>query len=180
VVPGSVNQTVTVTEATPLIDTTNGTIGGTLQQGAIVDLPLNGRNFQALDQALLAAGFTAVLKAPSGFAFWRVGKGGIIARSADAGKTWIAQVSPSMEDWLAGAAMSDKTCWLVGGHGAIARTTDGRHWKKIAAPAAAADSAGAFPDWLAVTATNKNSVAIVARDGRKFATSDGGKSWRQQ
>jgi hypothetical protein len=118
-VPGSVNQTVTVTEATPLIETTNGTLGGTLQQGAIADLPLNGRNFQALDQALLAGGFTAVLKAPSGSAFWRVGKGGMIARSADAGKTWIAQVSPSTEDWLAGAAMSDKICWLVGGREAL-------------------------------------------------------------
>jgi photosystem II stability/assembly factor-like uncharacterized protein len=175
-----VNQTVTVTEAVPLVETTNGTLAGTIQQGASADLPVNGRAFQALDKSLPPREYLALLKAPSGSALWRAGKGGIIERSTDAGKMWISQMSPIAEDWLAGAAISNKACWLVGGHGAIARTTDGSHWKKINPPAAAADASGAFPDWLAVTATNKNSATIVARDGRKFSTSDGGKTWRPQ
>lgn len=46
--PGAQAQTVTVTESLPLIETTNATLGGTLQNAAINDLPLNGRNFQSL------------------------------------------------------------------------------------------------------------------------------------
>jgi hypothetical protein len=175
-----VNQTVTVTEAVPLVETTNGTLGATIQPGASADLPINGRNFQAIDKAFPAREFLALLKAPSGSAQWRVGKGGIIERSTDAGKSWASQVSPTAEDWLAGAAISEKACWLVGAHGAIALTTDGRRWKKITPPEASADATGALPDWVSVTATNKKSAVLVARDGRKFATSDGGKSWRPQ
>jgi Carboxypeptidase regulatory-like domain/TonB dependent receptor len=46
--PGTQAQTVTVTEAIPLVETTNATLGGTLQNADINDLPLNGRNFQSL------------------------------------------------------------------------------------------------------------------------------------
>ena len=46
--PGEQNQTVTVTEAVPLVETTNATQGGTLENGDIVDLPLNGRDYQNL------------------------------------------------------------------------------------------------------------------------------------
>jgi len=45
---GATTQTVTVTESVPLVDTTNATLGGTLSNEAINDLPLNGRNFQNL------------------------------------------------------------------------------------------------------------------------------------
>src|ERR1700730_11240905 len=46
--PGDQNQTVTVTEAVPLVETTNATMGGTLENADIIDLPLNGRDFQNL------------------------------------------------------------------------------------------------------------------------------------
>jgi photosystem II stability/assembly factor-like uncharacterized protein len=175
-----VNRTVQVTEAVPLVETTNGALGGSIQQNAPAELPLNGRNFQALDKSLAAPEFLVFWKAPSGSTLWRAGKGGRIERSTDAGKTWVSQMSPALEDWLGGTATSEKVGWLVGSHGAVARTTDGSHWKKITPPSAAAEAGGAFPDWLTVTATNKNSAAIVARDGRKFVTSDGGKTWRLQ
>lgn len=45
---GTTSQTVTVTEAAPIVDTTNATLGGTLSNTQITDLPLNGRNFQNL------------------------------------------------------------------------------------------------------------------------------------
>ncbi len=46
--PGAVNETVRVTEAPPLLDTTSAELGGTIQNQAINDLPLNGRNFENL------------------------------------------------------------------------------------------------------------------------------------
>ena len=46
--PGEVGQTVTVTESVPLVETSNATLGGTLDNADIVDMPLNGRNYQNL------------------------------------------------------------------------------------------------------------------------------------
>ena len=46
--PGTQEQTVTVNEAVPLVETTNASLGGTLQNTDINDLPLNGRNYQSL------------------------------------------------------------------------------------------------------------------------------------
>jgi Carboxypeptidase regulatory-like domain len=43
--PGEMTQTITVTEAVPLVETTNAELGGTLQSAIIETLPLNGRNF---------------------------------------------------------------------------------------------------------------------------------------
>ena len=46
--PGGQEQTVMVTESIPLVETTNATLGGTLNNSDINDLPLNGRNYQSL------------------------------------------------------------------------------------------------------------------------------------
>src|ERR1700694_3678262 len=46
--PGAQEQTITITEAAPLVETTNATLGGTLENKDINDMPLNGRNFQNL------------------------------------------------------------------------------------------------------------------------------------
>src|SRR5690348_10664247 len=46
--PGEQTQSVTVTEAVPLVETTNATLGGTLENAQIQDLPLNGRDYQNL------------------------------------------------------------------------------------------------------------------------------------
>src|SRR5467141_2739070 len=46
--PGNQTQTVTVTESIPLVETTNATLGGTLETADIADLPLNGRDYQNL------------------------------------------------------------------------------------------------------------------------------------
>src|SRR6202521_5881576 len=45
---GEQNQIVTVIESIPLVETTNATLGGTLNNAEINDLPLNGRNYQTL------------------------------------------------------------------------------------------------------------------------------------
>jgi hypothetical protein len=46
--PGQQNQTVTVQESAPLVDTATATLGGTLSNADINDMPLNGRNYQNL------------------------------------------------------------------------------------------------------------------------------------
>jgi hypothetical protein len=46
--PGERTEIITVTEAMPLVETTNPTLGGTLNNAEINDLPLNGRNYQSL------------------------------------------------------------------------------------------------------------------------------------
>jgi Carboxypeptidase regulatory-like domain/TonB dependent receptor len=48
--PGQQTQTITVSEALPMVDTTNAELGGTLQSDIIDSLPMNGRNFQNLLQ----------------------------------------------------------------------------------------------------------------------------------
>ena len=47
---GSVSETVVVTEEVPLINATSSTLGGTLSNKEINDLPLNGRNYENLLQ----------------------------------------------------------------------------------------------------------------------------------
>jgi hypothetical protein len=46
--PGSQTQSVTITEAAPLVDAASATLGGTLSNADINDMPLNGRNYQNL------------------------------------------------------------------------------------------------------------------------------------
>jgi Carboxypeptidase regulatory-like domain len=46
--PGEQQQTITVTEAAPLLEATNATLGGSVSNKDINDLPLNGRNYQNL------------------------------------------------------------------------------------------------------------------------------------
>jgi hypothetical protein len=45
---GSTNETITITEEIPMVDTTSTTLGGTISNEIINDLPLNGRNYQNL------------------------------------------------------------------------------------------------------------------------------------
>ena len=121
----------------------------------------------------------ALLKAPSGTILWRAGKGGSIERSSDSGKTWVFQTSPSQEDWLAGAVISDTIAWMAGRHGALARTVDGTRWERVSPPAQAAVNA-TLPDWTAITARDGQNATITAGDGRKFITADGGMTWQAQ
>jgi hypothetical protein len=46
--PGSASDTITITEDVPMVDTTTTTLGGTISNEIINDLPLNGRNYQNL------------------------------------------------------------------------------------------------------------------------------------
>jgi hypothetical protein len=174
------SEAATVTGSAPLVETTNGALSATVRPEKNADVPLNGRNYQAFQTFGPARKFFALLKAPSGLMLWRAGQGGMIEHSTDAGKTWVAEISPSQEDWLAGAAVSDTICWLVGRNSAIARSTDGNQWERVAPPAQASLAAGKMADWTGITARDAQTATITASDGRKFATSDGGKTWQMQ
>ena len=123
---------------------------------------------------------SVVLQAPFGSEAWRVGSGGRIEHSPDGGETWNPQTSPSEQDWLAGVAVSDVICWIAGRSGAIARTTDGEHWELVAPPPQAAAPGVSPPEWVAITARDAQKATVSAADGRRFATTDGGKTWQAQ
>jgi len=154
--------------------------GGTVGQTISPEARPSARKEQALEVFRQVQKYDSLLKAPSGSALWRAGKGGIIERSTDAGKTWVSQMSPSQDDWLAGVAVSDTVCWLVGRNGAIARTADGARWERIAPPSQAVGTVGKILDWTAITARDGLSATITASDGRRFATADAGKTWQLQ
>ncbi len=63
-VPGSVNQQVTVTSAVPLLQAQDATLGQTVPTQQINDLPLNGRNWLSLTQ-LSAGTYTGPGSSPS-------------------------------------------------------------------------------------------------------------------
>ena len=48
--PGEAAETITVVGEVPLLNTTSSTLGGTLSHETIIDLPLNGRNYENLLQ----------------------------------------------------------------------------------------------------------------------------------
>jgi len=174
---------VPVTGQAPIIGMTNGAIGTEAsrdKQKPATALSLARRNFEAVAKSNPAQGNASLLKAPGGTTFWRGGIGGSIERSTDAGSTWKPQASPTREDWIAGAAVSDSVCWLAGRNGAIAKTVDGEHWEGVSPPAQAASPAGKLPDWIDIAAGNTQSATLTANDGRRFATQDGGKTWQLQ
>ena len=90
--PGAQTQTVTVTAAAPLVVTTNATLGETLQNNVINNLPLNGRNFQNLLN--LKPGVQKYI----GGAGWTISTNGIrphdnmyLVNGVDANDPWMAQ-----------------------------------------------------------------------------------------
>ena len=108
---------------------------------------------------------------------WRFGSAGRIERSTDGGGTWTPQSSPIQTDLLAGSAPSETVCWLVGPNGAILLSTDGATWVQVPSPKQAEQNSQP-PDWTSVEARNARSAVIRAADGRRYSTSDGGKTWQ--
>jgi photosystem II stability/assembly factor-like uncharacterized protein len=72
-------------------------------------------------------------------------------------------------DLLAGSAPTNTVCWVVGRHGTILLTTDGTQWRQIKSPITA--------DLVKVLAMSAVVADIVAADGSRISTFDGGKYW---
>ncbi len=111
-----------------------------------------------------------LITTPSASVLWRVGFAGQIERSRDSGRTWLGLASNVAADLVAGSAPSETVCWAVGRAGTVLRTTDGEHWEKTASPTTA--------DLIRVTAQDALNATVVAADRQRYATSDGGRTWR--
>jgi hypothetical protein len=101
---------------------------------------------------------------------WRL-LGATIERSDDAGATWQTQLVGTKR-LSAGDAISPKVCWVVGVEGSVLRTIDGKRWTRLEPPAA--------DDVVRVSASNASSATVRLADGRRFATTDGGRTWSKR
>ncbi len=101
---------------------------------------------------------------------WKISLAGGIQYSGDAGKTWHAQKSGTEQDLLAGSAPSSNICWIVGRAGTILLTTDGRSWQSLKSPTT--------EDVTAIAASDAQSATITSASGKRFSTSDAGRTWK--
>lgn len=102
---------------------------------------------------------------------WRIGPGGAIHRSVDAGKIWVAQASGVTSDLMAASAPSNRVCWVVGRAGVVLLSTDGSTWRRVAFPEPV--------DLQGVTASDARTASVTTSDGRTFRTTDAGGSWQR-
>ncbi|MGA7915967.1 MAG: hypothetical protein WCA00_12080 [Candidatus Acidiferrales bacterium] len=124
-------------------------------------------------QMQLASNLAALtIKTPDPRVFWMVADGGGIGRTEDGGATWKYKSLAVRGPFLAGSAPAAKVCWLLAAHNAIFRTADGKTWTHVAAPVAADEV-----DFLHIEAQDALTATVISADGRKFSTTDGGKSW---
>lgn len=101
---------------------------------------------------------------------WRL-RGATIERSDDAGATWQTQLVGTKR-LSAGDAISPKACWVVGAEGTVLRTIDGERWTRLEPPAT--------DDVIRVSAIDAFSATIRLADGRRLATTDGGRTWSKR
>jgi hypothetical protein len=132
----------------------------------------NGRAFREIVnlQALQAGRNLVSVSSPDGAVVWRLLPSGIIQRSADAGANWTVQKTATVADLLAGSAVSEKICWMVGRGGTILLTTDGgNHWLKASSPST--------DDITTVFAVDAHQATIRTAKNHSYKTMDGGITW---
>jgi hypothetical protein len=112
---------------------------------------------------------SAVIHTPDAKVLWRIASGGFVEQSKDGGATWQGQLPNSNAHLVAGSAPGPNICWLVGDDGIILLTQDASNWQIIRPPLRA--------DFTAITAQDASSATVTAADGRKFTTTDRGKTW---
>jgi hypothetical protein len=116
-----------------------------------------------------ALGASAPIVSPDANVRWRLA-GRDVERSTDGGRTWQLQPTGSEVELLAGAAPAPTVCWIVGRRGLVLRSTDGATWQRLPFPEATLDLA-------AVTARDALDATVTGADGRRYRTTDGGKTW---
>jgi hypothetical protein len=150
--------------------------GGGAILGAAAGHPMSGAavaSGAAVGNPLPPVGSTVVtISTPDHSVSWIAGSNGMVLRSDAKGAT-RAQRSGVTTDLVAGAAPSANVCWIVGRSGTIIRTTDsGAHWDLIIAPVT--------ENLATVSASSASDATIATVGGRRFATTDGGATWRAQ
>ena len=125
---------------------------------------------QAQMSSNLSAGFFVLT--PDSNVLWMVSDSGSVGRSEDAGASWKYESLETSDHFVAGSAPTAKVCWVVGERGAILRTTDGETWTTIQPPVVANSER-----FAGIEAKDESSATVTTADGRKFSTTDGGKTW---
>ncbi len=103
---------------------------------------------------------------------WRVLSDGRVQRSVTNGTSWDVVAVDASLHVMAGGAPSSMVCWLVGPGGVVLRTTDRLHFERLTFPEAV--------DLIGVRATSDLAAAVTTHDGRTFATTDAGRTWRAE
>ena len=116
-----------------------------------------------------ALGASALIVSPDANVRWRLA-GRDVERSTDGGRTWQLQPTGWEIELLAGAAPAPTVCWIVGRRGLVLRSTDGATWQRLPFPQATLDLA-------AVTARDALDATVTDANGRRYRTTDAGKTW---
>jgi Photosynthesis system II assembly factor YCF48/Putative zinc-finger len=111
-----------------------------------------------------------VVQAADGSTRWRVIGPASVQRSRDAGASWEPQSTGVTAIISSGAAPSTSVCWLVGKGGIVLLSADGRSWRRVPFPQSV--------DLTSIVAADANTATVTTASGRKFTTTDGGKSWK--
>jgi photosystem II stability/assembly factor-like uncharacterized protein len=96
---------------------------------------------------------------------------GAVEWSLDAGATWLPAPLASRLRVVNGSAPSDRICWLVGADGLVMLSSDGIRFTRLGFPESV--------DLVSVRASDARVAVVTSIDGRTFATTDGGQTWRQ-
>lgn len=126
---------------------------------------------RASADAALARPTSFEVRGPTGQERWRV-TGTQIERSVDGGQSW-ADLSPSAGLPLtSGSAPAPGTCWFVGRGGTVLVFTEPAGLVRLAFPLAV--------DLARVAAASGREARVETVDGRRFRTSDGGRTWQAE
>jgi photosystem II stability/assembly factor-like uncharacterized protein len=100
---------------------------------------------------------------------WRLGARGVVDRTENGGTTWTSLAIGVAVELTAGASPAPSVCWIVGRNGTVLRSLDGRSWDTVNIPVAV--------DLVSVEAADGSNATVTAADGRRFRTTDGGRTW---
>lgn len=128
-----------------------GAVGGTLSRAKSVAGPL-------------------VLSAPDATLQCRV-TDNVLQVSLDGGLHWeVTSVQPAARV-LTGIVLAPAIAWIAGERGMVLVTDDGRRWRPSPLPESV--------DVVRITATSLFAAEVTTREGARYATLDGGRSWRK-
>ena len=136
-----------------------GSIFATENAGVSLDRPQSGTTENLTDIQMI------------GEDGWIVGYDGVILHTADGGKTWTKQDSPSALSLEALYFHDAQNGWAVGWAGTVVHTVDGgKKWQPVKIQ-------GASWSLSAITFTDAQHGWIVGFAGQLFSTKDGGATW---
>lgn len=167
--PAEALDTMAATPAPPAATAATRTLG-TLAEAERSAARLRGADATQSNEVAMAPTRFAMgrfdLRAPSGSIRWSVDRG-TISRVANAAPP--SAPFTTGDDLRGGMALSDRVAWVVGGNGSIWRTTDGEAWTRVPPPAS--------DTLVAVVVTGPDAATVTTEDGRRFTTTDAGRTW---